>query len=570
MTTRIKIRNQVDSSVRSVSVFGSVILMSGLLAAQTGVPSNVPQESSPDRVEIQKLLEAMSTQQKAMIEQQKAIAEQQRQISEQGQEIENLKQQLGSRPQMVSVSEEAPPLRQMAATWNTATAADGPASHASDALQQEKPKESPLSFRIGGAEFTPGGFVDLTAFWRSTNVGSGYGTNFFSIPFANTFPGQITETRLTAENSRLTLKATSRFRGSDVMGYVETDFHGNDPTNLNVSANSSTLRLRQYWVNVRRGKWEVLAGQAWSWLTPNRVGLSALPTDVFYGLGVDANYQVGLTWTRSPQVRGIFHATEHWGLGLALENPDQFAGQTGQVTFPAAFNVPGVTAQFDAANQTTTPNLHPDVIAKIAYDAEVAGKHYHLEGAGLLTTVRVLPQLGGPNNTKTGGGVSAAFNLEVFKHFRLIANGFWSDGGARYIFGSGPEVVLSPRGSLSLVHAGSGIGGFEWQASKANLFGVYYGADYFQRNFFLDTSAGAKPNTFVGFGGPGSSNAANRAIQEPTIDWTITLWKHDQYGALQLVNQVSYLTRASWNVAPGQPKNARSTMVWSNIRYILP
>ncbi len=556
--------------MRSVSVFGSVILMSGLLAAQTSVPSNVPQESSPDRVEIQKLLEAMSTQQKAMIEQQKAIAEQQRQISEQGQEIENLKQQLGSRPQMVSASEEARPPRQMAATWNTATAADGLGSHASDALQQEKPKESPLSFRIGGAEFTPGGFVDLTAFWRSTNVGSGYGTNFFSIPFANTFPGQITETRLTAENSRLTLKATSRFKGNDVMGYVETDFHGNDPANLNVSTNSSTMRLRQYWVDLKRGNWEVLAGQAWSWLTPNRTGLSSLPADIFYSLNVDANYEVGLTWTRSPQIRVIYHPNEHWGLGLALENPDQFVGQTGQVTFPAALNVSGVTAQFDAANQTTTPNLHPDVIAKIAYDADVAGKHYHLEGAGVLTTVRVLPQLGGSNTTKTGGGASAAFNLEVFQHFRLIANGFWSDGGGRYIFGSGPDVVLSPSGSLSLVHARSGIGGFEWQATKANLFGVYYGADYFQRNFFLDTSAGAKPNTFVGFGGPGSSNAANRAIQEATIDWTLTLWKHQQYGALQLVNQASYLTRAPWSVAAGQPKNARSTMVWSNIRYILP
>src|SRR5260370_8614583 len=87
MTTRIKIRNQVDSSVRSVSVFGSVILMSALLAAQTGVPSNVPQESSPYRWKIQKLLEAMTTQQKAMIEHQKTLAEQQQQVSKHGPNI---------------------------------------------------------------------------------------------------------------------------------------------------------------------------------------------------------------------------------------------------------------------------------------------------------------------------------------------------------------------------------------------------------------------------------------------------------------------------------------------------
>jgi hypothetical protein len=401
-------------------------------------------------------------------------------------------------------------------------------------------------------------------------VGSGYGTNFFSIPFSNTIPGQLTETRFTAENSRISLKATDSFKGNDVIGYFEMDFHGNDPANLNVSSNSSTQRLRQYWANVKRGKWEILAGQAWSWLTPNRVGLSSMPADVFYSLNMDANYQVGLTWTRAPQVRGVFHPNEHWGLGLGLENPDQFVGQSGQVTFPAAFNVAPVTAQFDAANQTTTPNLHPDVISKIAYDTDVNGRHYHAEAAGLLTTIRVLPVLGGSTSSKTGGGVAAAVNLEVLKNFRLIASAFWSDGGARYIFGSGPDTVLTPIGTLSLVHAGSGIGGFEWQATKKNLFAVYYGADYFQRNFFLDTSAGAKPNTFVGFGGPGSSNAANRSIQEPTGDWIVTFWKDPQYGALQLITQVSYLTRSPWFVAAGQPKNARSTMVWADIRYVLP
>src|SRR5262249_24393762 len=143
------------------------------------------------------------------------------------------------------------------AAFNTAVDAHSKSSVGSDTQPQEKPKESPLSFRIGGAEFTPGGFLYLTIFWRSTNVGSGYGTNFFSIPFANTIPGQITETRTTAENSRFSLKVTDSFMGNNVLGYIETDFHGNDPANLNVTSNSSTARLRQYFVNVRRGKWEI-------------------------------------------------------------------------------------------------------------------------------------------------------------------------------------------------------------------------------------------------------------------------------------------------------------------------
>jgi len=548
--------------------FWSVVMICGVLMAQSSVSTAASAASQPDS-EIERLLKAMADQQRSIDHQQEAITNQQKQIMDQRREIEELKQQLRSNSWNKPSDSNAGSSLQTA-TLTTAARDHSKSSSTSDSPVQEKAKDSPLSFRIGGAEFTPGGFLDLTVFWRSTNVGSGYGTNFFSIPFANTIPGQITETRTTAENSRFSLKVTNSFKGNNVLGYIETDFHGNDPANLNVSSNSSTARLRQYFVNVKRGKWEILAGQAWSWLTPNRVGLSSLPADVFYTLNMDANYQVGLTWTRSPQVRGIFHPNEHLALGLGLENPDQFAGQSGQTSFPAAFNTPAVTQQFDAANQTTTPNLHPDVIAKIAYDADVKGRHYHLEGAGLLTTLRVLPALGGSTDTKTGGGVAGAFNVEVFKDVRLVANAFWSDGGGRYIFGSGPDAVLTPTGTLSLVHAGSGVGGVEWQAGKTNLFAVYYGADYFQRNFFLDTSTGAKANTFVGFGGPGSSSAANRSIQEPTADWIITFWKNPQYGSLQVVNQVSYLTRSPWFVASGQPKNARSTIVWSDIRYNLP
>jgi len=546
-----------------------IVSMSSVLTAQSNVSSSASDAGHAEG-EIQRLLQAMAAQQRSIDNQQAQIANQQKQITDQHQEIDELKRQLRSDPWSKSAGNDTGQPLQMGASFKTAAADHSISSAASDSQPQEKAKESPLSFRIGGADFTPGGFLDLTVFWRSTNVGSGYGTNFFSIPFANAIPGQITETRTTAENSRFSLKITDSFKGNNVLGYIETDFHGNDPANLNVSSNSSTARLRQYFVNVRRGKWEILAGQAWSWLTPNRVGLSSLPADVFYTLNMDANYQVGLTWDRSPQVRGIFHPNEHWSLGLGLENPDQFVGQSGQTTFPAAFNTPAVTQQFDAANQTTTPNLHPDVIAKIAYDADLKGKHYHVEGAGLLTTLRVVPALGGSTDTKTGGGAAAAFNLEMFKNVRLVASAFWSDGGGRYIFGSGPDAVLTPAGTLSLVHAGAGMAGVEWQVDKRNLFAAYYGADYFQRNFFLDTSAGAKANTFVGFGGPGSSNSANRSIQEPTADWIITFWKNPQYGSFQLVNQVSYLTRSPWFVAPGQPKNARSTMVWSDIRYNLP
>jgi hypothetical protein len=51
--------------------------------------------------------------------------------------------------------------------------------------QQEKTgenKPSPLYFHIGGMALTPGGFLDFTSIFRSTNVGSGIGTSFGAIP----------------------------------------------------------------------------------------------------------------------------------------------------------------------------------------------------------------------------------------------------------------------------------------------------------------------------------------------------------------------------------------------------
>ncbi|HEY4676548.1 MAG TPA: hypothetical protein VIJ01_05270, partial [Candidatus Angelobacter sp.] len=70
--------------------------------------------------------------------------------------------------------------------------------------------------------------------------------------------------------------------------------------------------------------------------------------------------------------------------------------------------------------------------------------------------------------------------------------------------------------------------------------------------------------------GPNSPNSANRAIQEGSIEWTQTFWKNPQYGAVLMVTQASYLTRAPWFVAAGAPKNAHLGMGYLSIRYVLP
>ena len=108
----------------------------------------------------------------------------------------------------------------------------------------------------------------------------------------------------------------------------------------------------------------------------------------------------------------------------------------------------------------------------------------------------------------------------------------------------------------------------------------YDDAAYFGRNWGFaapspTTSACPAANppagfNCVGFGFPGSANTANRALQEPTIGFIPTLWKNPNYGALQVISQYSYVTRSPWYVAPGTPKNAHLSMIYLDVRYVLP
>ncbi len=466
---------------------------------------------------------------------------------------------------------------------------------------ENEPGKSPLTLRIGDADFTIGGFVDATAFFRTTNLGSGIGTSFGAIPFSNSTAGHLTETRFSAQNSRFSLMATSKVGANDVKGYMETDFLGFQPNNAFVTSNSNSLRLRLYWVELMRGKFEFLGGQSWSMLTPNRSGLSPMPSDLFYSQDMDTNYQVGLTWSRQQQFRFIYHASKKWTAGVSLENPQQFVGSASALPFTNGAVVlpsPAYAAQVDV-NQglsgvggvsavtttntpsgpitqisgglgggTATPNLHPDIIAKIAYDPTLGGKHMHVEAAGLLSSFKLYNPSAKTTSTATGGGGAVNLNLELFKNFHGILTSFYSDGGGRYIFGLGPDLIVKPDGTPSLVHAGSGIVGFEWQATKQTMYYAYYGGAYFQRNTAVDPASGS----YLGFGFRGSSSSANRAIQEATFGIIQTFWKNPRYGALQLITQYSYLTRSPWSVSPtsGNPKNAHLSMAYADVRYVLP
>jgi hypothetical protein len=536
--------------------------------ATSKAAASTPANSTPSiDEELQQMRAIMEAQAKQLADQQAALQEQQK-------EMDALREQLHAAsvsPSNAGAMNNGLAMPASATSGNGALAPNAAATVASGQYADDKDQKSPLSFKIGDAQFTPGGFADFTTYFRTTNVGSGIGTSFGGIPYNNTVPaGGLSETGFSAQNSRISLKVDSHVAGATVVGYTEADFLGNAPTNLLITSNSDTFRLRLYFVDARWGKWDILGGQDWSLLTPNRKGIGFMPSDIFYSQDMDTNYQVGLTWTRDAQFRAVYHATDSWAMAISLENPQQF---TGSATFPSLFSSGQVNT---GSNGTSTPNVFPDVIAKIAHDHDFSGKNWHFEVAGVLSSVKLytpasVTTTSATTNTKVGGGVAANLNLELVKNFHLIANSFWSDGDGRYIDALGPNFIVNQNTVTSpfvpsLVHAGSGIGGFEWQLHKSMLYG-YYGGAYYGRDFSPDPN---KSGALVGYGYNGSSNSNNRAIQEGTLGVIQTFWKSPSYGALQLITQLSYLTRAPWFVATGAPKNAHLTMAYIDLRYMLP
>lgn len=428
---------------------------------------------------------------------------------------------------------------------------------------------SPLSISIGNTTFTPLGFVDFTWYGRTTNVGSGIGTSFGGIPFNNTVTGHLFENNFSTQNSRIGFRVDSSFLGAKVLGYFEADFLGSAPTNVFVTSNSNTFRMRNVFVDVQKGGLEVLGGQDWSLFTPNRKGLSPLPSDIFYTQDMDTNYQAGLIWARQSQFRLIAHPTDNLAFGISLENPQQYVGNN-IVTFPAG--VPAaVTGEFN--NTTTTysvPNLHPDIIFKAAYDAHPGDKTLHFEAGALIRSFKLDNAVGTKPTVYTSSTATAASgevdaNLEIVKNVRLIANTFFGSGGGRYIFGLGPDLIVRADGSISPVHSYSTVDGFEANITKNTVISMLYGGGYFGRDTAVDTNG-----KLIGYGFAGSSTSDNRTIQEATFDLVQTFWKDPHYGALSFIAQYSYLWRDPWSTPAGGSRYAKTNMIWLDLRYTLP
>jgi len=428
---------------------------------------------------------------------------------------------------------------------------------------------APPYLRLGNVCIQPVGFMDFTSVWRDRDSGSSIGSNFGSVPYNNVAASKLSEFRLSPQNSRIGFRVDGNWKDVHFIGYNEFDFLSSaSPTSIGVTNGAFVPRLRLYWADVRKGKLEVLAGQSWTMLTPNRSGISALPSDLFYSQTIDVNYMAGLTWTRQAGIRVLYHPSNQVTMGVSIENPNQYiggsAGGSG-ITLPAAASLAAVAgAQLDntTAGFLSTPNLTPDIIGKVAFDPTPRA---HFEMDGIVRTFKIWNAATNTYSTIAGGGGAINANFEVAKGLRLFTNNFYGAGGGRYLFGQAPDVAVQADGTLKTVSSGGFVEGLEFVRKNWLWYG-YYGNIYIDRQALLD----ANGKTPIGYGFSGSPNSQNRSIQEITFGFNQTLWKDARYGAISFMGQYEYLLRHPWFVAPGAPKEAHDSTIYFNLRYTLP
>ena len=456
------------------------------------------------------------------------------------------------------------------------TAATTPSPQATAASES-----SPLQLKIGDAYITPVGFMDMTSVTRSTNPGSGIGTNFGSIPYGNTQAGSSDGNAV--EPAELAHRRAHRRRWSRTSRSWDIGsltFWGSSaaPPNggLAVSSNPYVFRLRLYWVDVSKGKFEFLAGQSWSLMTPNRKGISPLPGDLFYSQDIDVNYQVGLVWGRIPGFRGGLSLQQQGGVrrrARKLRAVCRRRKRRQRDHAPAAIS---------AANAVSGAVLGGQVNNGASVISRRGPAPGHHRQAGLRSEQQVphRNRRRGDHQQDRQSGQHSGFpdqhqgrrrrsgQPELRSCSRTSAsstNNYWSAGGGRYIFGQAPDFIIRADGSLSLVHSGSTVTGFEATVGKTLFYG-YYGGVYI----------GEEPGTRRQRHDHDRIRPDRERRPEPRHPGNHLRHQHHarerpEVGGLNLMFQYSYLQRNPWLVTRHRrPSNAHLSMGFVNLRYTLP
>lgn len=435
----------------------------------------------------------------------------------------------------------------------------------------KKPETDPMSqktwwndkkIHINGLTITPGGFVAMEGLWRSRNIMSDIGSNFAAIPTLNLPQAYMRELRFSARQSRLSALAEGEINPNTLIsGYVEADFLGNGSGNSNES-NSFDLRIRNFYTDIdwNQSGWHLLAGQNWSLVTTNNDGIT--PRNELIPPTIDAQYIPGFVWKRQAQLRLTKNFGKQIWAAVSVENPQTTFGGS-----PVCLPTPGgVGSVFDgiknifciAPGTGTLPSVNnfsfnhvPDVVGKLAFQANIHGHKTHLDVFGLYRDFydRVYTTTNVNTNKDTsgyGGGVGAF--LEILpKVLDLQGNILIGRGIGSYAAGLLPDVTFASDGSLQPIQEIAFMAGATVHATSALDVYVFGGEERQKAAFFFSP---LPANNFFGLGVPNANNSGCNIEGGICEGNTKVLWQMDigawdklyegVYGQLKAGLQYSY------------------------------
>jgi hypothetical protein len=433
---------------------------------------------------------------------------------------------------------------------------------------QEIAKEQPegRSLDAGPAKLRIGGYVGLHGIYRSTNSGGGVGTNFATIPYADIVQGNVSESRLSAQASRLSIRVDADYpqdaRFNRLSGYFEMDFAGDTPGTVAVTASGVGFRLRLAFAEVQYGQTFFLAaGQAFSLMTSPKDQLSIWPADVELSQAVDLNYVAGMIWNRAPQVRLTWRPSTRFNWAVSVENPEQQLGR-GLVALPECC-ADDIDVQYNTgADELRAPNLMPDFSTRVTYSPRPS---FHVDAGGVLRAFRHTVAPYDEDFKAVGGGVSLNVRVNPTRMTKVFGQGAAGSGLGRYIGGLVPDAAFGSDGSISLIDTTSWVAGVERSVTDRVSVAGYFSGVNTDGNYSTDRDGHA-----IGFGYPGSPNSNNHTIKELTATGAYQIVRTPDRGSAQFNAQVSWLTREPFSTPQNGPSSARTFMFLAQIRYNLP
>jgi hypothetical protein len=462
--------------------------------------------------------------------------------------------------------------------------------------------EAPTALRYKGVTITPGGFAAFEGVWRQHSVNSDINTPFNSIPFPSANEGHTSEMNFSGRQSRLSVLVQGDAGSYKLSGYWEMDWLGSGTTSNNNQSNSYVLRQRQIWGQAAMPSgFTVTGGQMWSLVTEDRKGTDARTS--IQPESIDAQYLVGYSWTRQPEIR----VQQRWGdystgaftLAASAEQAqitsftaagqipvDFYFGGIGQNggLYNAAGNIGSGNTAGTGGLTTYANNVAPDVIVKAAYDAP--WMHVEVGGIGRFLRNEFFPVLttGGTasaetytygtnleSNTAKAGGVFGAIRVYPSKMFEIGVQGMGGTGVGRYGSSQLADATLRPDETLEPIRNYHGLFSFIVHPTKKLELFSYYGGEYAQRTVYT-TGEGAQigygprnlndsgcynlpvPTSPVlgSGGGSGSISAVNcasptRYIQEAMGGFIYRIFDSPTKGRLQYWVTYSYIQRNLWS-----------------------